>query len=508
MEDTQMSSEVEAGGIVAAAVMLPVAVAFGTGWLAWQGGKFLIEANRAVDRQIEEKKNQIEEAARHRKMKAIAAHNQLVDMCSQILSQLEMESSACNILTFAEIEQLKYDLKKICDENIPDDTVRIESLTSLGYLKLDKVVRQQRQIAALKLSDSDAGLYRGLSVADLMDDLRIAIAVMEIHETVGKDITVADPVVLERAKLNKKFENVTDKILHALSFVDSLTTDYGLTISGSTWFHSCFNGIDTLIESLCRPTVSNQELKKGIQRLEAAFEQYEMMAPSIEKEVKKKFALYEIYAEASKALGEKVESIKRFSSSAEIEDRLEYLKKRAEKAQQCAEIYNKLGPAAYLCYAWDQELQAMGYQIHTRKRIMEMAGTKPLHARLGESKLPFYRWDEDELTQLYSITSECSLQVIVHEDGTVSMQTIADDDNGDVVVAQHSHCSQLKALYERLRKNWFVIYNFEETESPDSVTTVAGWRTSKNYAWRDTDREIITDQRAKDKTAEKAKKTQ
>lgn len=51
-----MSSEVDSGGIVAAAVMLPVGIAFGAGWLAWQGGKLLFEANRAVDRQIAEKK--------------------------------------------------------------------------------------------------------------------------------------------------------------------------------------------------------------------------------------------------------------------------------------------------------------------------------------------------------------------------------------------------------------------------------------------------------------------
>ena len=36
-----MSSGVDSGGIVAAAVMLPVGVAFGAGWLAWQGGKLL-----------------------------------------------------------------------------------------------------------------------------------------------------------------------------------------------------------------------------------------------------------------------------------------------------------------------------------------------------------------------------------------------------------------------------------------------------------------------------------
>ena len=92
-----MSSGVEGNGVVAAAVVLPVAAAYGAGWLAWQGGKLLIEANRAVDRQIAEKKRQLEEAARHRKMAALSAHNQLVDMCSQIITQLEVQSTSGRI---------------------------------------------------------------------------------------------------------------------------------------------------------------------------------------------------------------------------------------------------------------------------------------------------------------------------------------------------------------------------------------------------------------------------
>ena len=503
-----MSSGVEADGIIGAAVALPLAVAFGAGWLAWQGGKLLVEANRSVNRQIAEKKRQMEEAARHRKMAAMAAHSQLVDMCSQILSQLEGDSASANIVAFAEIEQLKYDLKSICEETLPDDAAAIESITSVGYLKLDRIVRQQGQIASLELSESEAGLYRGLSVADLMNDLGLAIAAMEIRETVGSDVKAADPAVLERAKLNEEFINVTGEIMEALEQVSELTNTYKLTASGSTWFHSCFDGVDNLIQSLCRPTTSNKELKKGIRRLEDIIGQYKMMAPSIEREIKKMVALYNVYVDASKALNEEVASIKTFKTSSEIEERLKYLETRAEKAQQCAEIYKKLGPAAYLCYAWDQELKAMGYNVHTREKITEMASHKPKRAKLGENKLPFYEWNEADLTQLYSITSECDLQVIIHDDGTVSMQTIANETGDEVVATQQKHCSQLKALHERLRKNWFISYDYKETSSSDEVTTLAGWKASDEYKWKTSDSGIITDERAKEKTKEQAKRIQ
>ncbi|MGN1249845.1 MAG: hypothetical protein ACI4XW_07160 [Candidatus Spyradocola sp.] len=503
-----MSSEVDGIGIIAAPVVLPAAVALGAGWLAWQGGKLLIDAGRATHRQAVEKRRQQEEAAQHRKMTALAAHSQLADLCAQILAQLESGNGAGGISGIAETEQLKYDLRKICEEPVPDDAAQIESLTSIGYIKLNRIIQGQGRIAALELSDSAAGLYRGLSVADLMDDLRIAIAAMKIKATVGKNVIAADPDVLERAKLNETFYSAANRIVTALTSVNELETAYGLTPAASAWFQSCFNGVDLLIQSLCRPTTSNKELKNGIRRLEQSIERYELMAPEIEHEIMSMAALYSVYADAAKALGEKVKAFRSFKSSAEIEKELKYLQKRVERAQECAVIYQKLGPAAYMCYAWDQELQAMGYGVHTRRQIMEMAGQNPKHAKLGENKLPFYQWTEEELTQLYSITSECSLQLIVHEDGAVSMQTIANANNGEVIAAQRSHCAQLRTLHERLRKNWFILYDFEETESSDSVTTITGWRASESYAWKDAERRPAAGQRSKEKPAEKAKQMQ
>ena len=197
-----MSSEVDSGGIVAAAVMLPVGVAFGAGWLAWQGGKLLFEANRAVDRQIAEKKRQLEEAAMHRKRSALAAHNQLVDMCTHVLSQIDGNSATASVIDFAELEHLRAELRSICNENIPDDVMQIESLNSLGFLKLEKMVAKQQYLSSLQLEGNSTSLYRGLSLADLMLDMKIAISAMSIQATTGKDVRAADPIVLERVKLN------------------------------------------------------------------------------------------------------------------------------------------------------------------------------------------------------------------------------------------------------------------------------------------------------------------
>jgi len=493
-----MSSEVDSGGIVAAAVMLPVGVAFGAGWLAWQGGRLLIEANRSADRQIAEKKRQLKEAALHRKRSALAVHSQLVDMCNQLLSKIEGSSITAGIANYAELEHIKVELKSICGESLPDDVLQIESLNSIGFLKLERLAIKQKHLLVLAEEDG-IGLYRGTSLADLMEDLRVAIHAMEIQATRGKDIKVADPVVLERVKLNERLSGVTERVMDALTFVTELTSQYGLLTSYKSWFHSCFNGIDEQIMYLYMPSTTNEDLKKGIKRVESILEQFDMIAPTIKSEQINFATLYQVYVDASKALGEPIASVKSFKTLKELEDCLSFLKHRSEQARECAEIYQKLGPTAYICYAWDQELRALGYTVHTRKVIAEMAKYKPQHARLGENKLPFYCWDKEDLTQLYAMTSECSLQVIVHDDGSVTMQTISDADTQQTRAVQTGHCSILGKLHENLRKNWFVMYDYQENASPNEITSVADWFGAEDSAWQPDRDALIIEQRRKEK---------
>lgn len=333
-----MSSGVDSGGIIAAAVMLPVGVAFGAGWLAWQGGKLIVEANRVADRQIAEKKRQLAEAAMHRKRSALAAHSQLVDMCTQLLSQIDGNSAAASVLDFTELEQLRTELQNICHERIPEDVMQIESLNSLGFLKLEKLVAKQQHLSNLQIENNSAGLYRGLSLADLMLDMKVAIAAINIQAITGKDIRAADPMVLERVKLNEKLASVTARIMEALEYVADLSSSYGLSASSSTWLHSCFNGVDEQIGVLYMPSTANAELKKGIKRLEGLLDQYDMLIPSIESDQKKFVALYQVYVDASNALGEQVAGIKSFKNLKALEERLLFLKKRSEKAQECLSL--------------------------------------------------------------------------------------------------------------------------------------------------------------------------
>lgn len=489
-----MSSYTSSGGRI---LLAATSIANGSKWLAWQSGKMIINTHRAIEREIAENKHRVEEAAQHRKRVALAAHSQLVDMCTQILTQIEEGELNSSVAQFTDLAQIKIELTQIKQGSIPEDVALIESLNALGFSKLQKITQAQQQIANLTISSAE-GLYHGLSVADLMDDLQVAFSAAQYQATAGKDIQAPDPMALERAKLNTQLIDAAGKIMSALAYVQQLTNTYGLSAANSAWFHSCFNGVDTQIEHLCQPTTTNEEIKKGVKRLNEMLVQYDMVIPSIETDLEKLDALYQVYIDAAKALGEPIADIKSFKSAAALEEKLTWIKGRVEKAQKCAEIHKKLGPSAYLCYAWDQELKSLGYAVHTRAEITNLINHNPQHAKIGDKSLPFYCWSADDLTQMYSVADQCDLQVIVHSDGTVSMQTIANNGkNKQTEIVQAAHCKRLQQLYERLAKNWFIYYDYQEITSPDIIMTVEEWKASKANPWKSERRtdNLIAEQR-------------
>ncbi len=474
-----MSSEIEGAGLIVAAVALPVAAAFGAGWLAWQAGKLLVEANEAVDRDIQEKQRQLQEAEKQRKLTAQAGRRQLQAMCASVLAELDATGGNA-----VEVEAMRQELRQISGSLLPEDAVGIEDRNLADLARLERIVNCQKRLQDVKIFGS--GIYDGLSVADLMDDLRLAVAAAKIAETRGKDVKVADPAVLERVKLNHRLSEVSTQVMTALEFVVDLAENYGVSQANNAWFQSCFNGVDERIRDLCSPSVSNANLKKGIRSLEEIMSQYEMLYPSLEQEKRQLAALYPIYTDAARALGEPVHRLKHFKSAAALETALQGLKTRAQRARTCAEIYQKLGPAAYMCYAWDEELRAMGYTVHTRRQILEMTRCRPERAKLGEAEMPFYQWNQGAVTQLYHITPECNLQLIVHPDGSTTMQTIASQQAAhpeQVVETQKAHCAHVKAIHQRLKENWFIFYDYQESAPAESLFSTEAWLGFQDNAW-------------------------
>lgn len=128
----------------------------------------------------------------------------------------------------------------------------------------------------------------------------------------------------------------------------------------------------------------------------------------------------------------------------------------------------------------------MGYTVHTRKQITDLIRLRPERARLRGMELPFYQWGQESLTQLYQITPECDLQLIVHPDGTTTMQTMAvqsAERSHQAIAAQRSYCSRIQELHRRLKENWFILYDYRETAPADRLLSVNQWLSDGDNAW-------------------------
>ena len=88
------------------------------------------------------------------------------------------------------------------------------------------------------------------------------------------------------------------------------------------------------------------------------------------------------------------------------------------------------------------------------------------------------------------------------------MQTFSDKDDSTAKAVQSNHCSRLDQLHENLKKNWFIMYDYQEKVSPDKLTSSAEWFCSADSAWKPDRSKIITEQRRKEKGESRAKQSQ
>ena len=134
----------------------------------------------------------------------------------------------------------------------------------------------------------------------------------------------------------------------------------------------------------------------------------------------------------------------------------------------------------------------MGYNVCSRKKITKMVTQKPAHARIDGEKIPFYEWTAEALTQIYEITPECRLQLIVHPDGTTTMETIsAPADPAAIADIQKAHCQRMQQIRQRLRENWFILQDLEETSSPETIHSLHAWQDPARNPWVHTTEEDI-----------------
>ena len=480
-------SSYSAGSAIIDPFVLVGAAAMGIGYgvsMAGYGvvaaGEAMAEFNREADRLIQESKNKKAEEERQRVFRANAARDKMKEMEETVLKEAEAKLSAYPRAK-ADLESIKKDLLE--SKNVPDakEIGELEFQNIKKYSKLSEIVRRIDRLADVYEEIGDE--FAKNRVHEDISRLHVVLASTKVSETRGKDIIIPDDESIKRKALNDELTEVASKIVFALGFFEELEQSAGISKANRTLFSGKLLGTDRKIEQLLSLSVSNEELEEGIRELKKAVAYFDRLYPTLLAEKVKKEQLYKEYAALNDYYGKEKKAITSFDNEEELLNELQDMKEKIKKAEKCHRLYQKMGKEAYVCYAVDTELSRLGYSVQSRGKVNELVGEELKNGMIGEKQSPFYMQEKGELTQFYKVSDGCVLQLVIHEDGTVSMQTLSDHGEEEAVKdAQKKHCNKLQQIQENLKANWFIsLDHFDEEDGAEMVTEVEVWRNNRNH---------------------------
>ena len=475
------------GTAVAGTMVATAWVAARTAELTIKTGKIIVDGaialayvNSAVNESIKEYKLNAKKLDELRIKTASSVYDELMSTCDHLTLQLRSIHSTDGDPT--EIRSLIEEINSIRYDQKPDDISMLEGFNSTAYRKLERITKQKKLLDEIRVTRAKINTIDGKDITEMISNLKLAIEVMEIRSTRIDDSSIVNADATNRIKLYEELGELSSEINNALDKIASISDEYGLNPAAVSWFESCFDGINTYISGLYDVYLSNDDIEKGIERIKKSLNDYRTMIPKIEKEQKRIFELYKVYLVACDELNEKQTDINSVKSEKEILEQLNQLKLKAERAKYCEKVYSRLGndPKKYIWYAWECELRALGYKVYKHEDVEDIMDEKLLFESFNGEQLPCYRWKENELAELYSIGDSCSLHVAVDDDGRVSMQTFSMTSGGEGIRTPKRYFDNLKTLYERLKENWLIVYDYTEVRSQEEIMTLSEWREHKD----------------------------
>ena len=468
-----MSSYLDGGSLIAAAVILPV---FGAAWLAWNAGEMIVAGVAGTADCIKDiaKRRELEKQRQEMRLKlAKNGRNEVRKICRELLAELEKVGDSVDIGMIEKTERAKIELARILEEEDEKDVGAIEMQNAR---RLEDICRIRSEIAKACVSRPQETLTLfGEAAADRMKDLEIAFCAAASVATDQKDVVAKDPAVLERARLQERVYGTADRIRALLERIAEVSKTALFTASEQAHIDLFFGDIGDVFEEMLSLQISNDTLRRRLSRIEHDMEIFESGYYADEHAAAERGMYYQAYREGAEALGEKVKPKSAFKSTKEIIKELEKLKARAAKAEACSEKYKLLGQHGYICAAWDTELKRAGYTALTEEEAEKVVRKDLVKKTIKGKKIPFYIWEDNTVIRMYSICEGCYLLLTVNPDGGVSTEVISDLSAEKTEKIQKKHCERMKRVYGSLWSEWFIAHTNKTTVGPERYTTLAGW---------------------------------
>lgn len=448
----------------ALAVLTPVA----GGYVVYKTGKTIYdelarEHQEAVERQIRE---QARERARLENAKKI--RNEIKEECKNKIAKLQSEDFMGDASLSFLAQNILEDLQNIKNEDEKLDVVGIELQNNRDIQRIKDLVEQLKTESTL-IKNNKTENQNMISFIENMKTIFEGLSVDTYYDI--HNIEIDDK---EKASIKKhlaRIEELKEKFYVIVEREKDRFGNYPIVSVNVNRIASLFEKISNEINSIDVMEKKSWILEEKIHSIEKSIEAYDTYRALLDKEQEKFLNLYLSYKQSCEEVGEECKEAVEFNSMEELEATVKERVKILERAKKCSEIYSKLGREAYICMAFEMELNKLNYTTSEKKNAEEILKEKLKNCHIGGKAVPFYEYKNEAMMQIFKVSDKVELQLIVHNDGTSTMETVSlkPDELKETVETQKKHCEKTKILEEALEKKWFITANFEEERSADNI---------------------------------------
>lgn len=455
--------------VAALAVLAPVA----GGYAIYQTGKAIHDEMVREYQEALEKQNREQAIARKRLETAQKVRQNILKECSEKVRELECLESSENGALEELICGIINELKNINALEEKTDVISIEIQNQHDLRTIEDMMEKLREAEKLILknqNDNKRVVFFIESVEKIFDDLRVN-EYSYVHDV---SITSENQVYLK--KLNDRIGKLTEEFYTIVNREIKRYETVPIASVGIKRVAGIFENIKKEIEAIDTDKTELWVLEERIKSIEKNIESYNTYKALLDIEEEKFMTLYLRYKKSCEELGEECKEAVEFETYEELErtvkDRFEAL----ERMKKCSELCEKIGKEAYICMAFEIELNKLNYNATDKKFAENVLHKQLRNCRIGEKLSPFYEYMDDSMMRIFKVNDDVGLQLIIHKDGSSTMETIAlkDSSKENVLASQKEHCKKNVKLIEALRKNWFITTDFDEIVDAEHISMEFG----------------------------------
>ncbi len=459
---------------VAVGAAAGTAAVLGTGWVLYASGKLAYNEMKRTKRRTEEKEQFLRIYEEQRCHVAQEERKQILKKCAELkeawgtlIKKERIDFSANQTIreAYTEIQKIEQYILEGTAEEMENENLRHWEYLNQTAEYMENFLKKYLE----NLSEDD----KRKQMLSILENLHEIVQTISLNKNASSHDVKGRSVEEERfRKLKRQTEKLAARLEYAVEKEKQRELQMPVEERDKAYLHHLLDGADEMINTLLSSQISMEQKEYLLEDFEKRLYKYHIKEMQLNEKEERFECLYDIYCEVIQKMGENPKAPTEFVSLQELEYCMEKMKKRVKRLEECAEIYRNIGREAYICMAFDTEMENLGYKMAERKQAQQFVPNQLKNAKTDGILIPYYSMPEHSLTQFYHFGESTCVQVMVRADGTTSLETFTISgkiDRDSVVKEQKEHCKLNKELERALREKWFIISNLTEVHSPEMI---------------------------------------